>query len=394
MIYLIVTSVLLFYSLYMLASILFALLYKAPVYKNEIGKDHTILIFYPAYKADQKLVENLSYMRSQVATINAKFYVLSQDSKIEIDHELEAFSDYFDTKSFSHLKGNSYHHALEFAVTQIEKISKEDQINFDSILIMDPDNTMNLSSIKKLIQGRIHGADVVLSKRASISQNDSISLFDGLSERLNDYMLRRSKHVLGLTPELSGSGMLVETELFTKAILKLDKKAPGMDKQLLINMMFEREDLNIIFDEEAIVYDEKTTDPTSFNRQRLRWFGNQYYNAKKFTFQLISSGKLSLIDYAIVLCRPPRSFQIVGSSALVPLDLMMFYFNLIPFPILTISTFFLGLALVIFLNKESLLLQIIKMIFPMMKTSMINGITVLKSLKSDKEGSFIHTRNK
>ncbi len=394
MLYTILTSILLFYAIYTLALVLFALIYKPPFYTRESSKDYSLLIFYPAYKADKKLIENLNYMRSQVSMINAKFYVLSQDSDLEIDQELESFSDYFDSKSFSHLKGNSYHHALEFAVKQIELISKDNGINFDSILIMDPDNTMNSFSIRKLIQGRIHGSDVVLSKRASISQNDSISLFDGLSERLNDYMLRRSKHVLGLTPELSGSGMMVETELFTKAVLKLDKKAPGMDKQLLINMMFDRENLNITFDEEAIVYDEKTTDPNSFNRQRLRWFGNQYYNAKKFTIQLLSSGRLSLIDYAIVLCRPPRSFQMVGSFILIPIDLLLFYFNLIQFPLLTTSAVFLGLSLIIFLNKEGLLSQLLKLIFPMIKTSMINGLTVLKSLKSDNEGSFIHTRKK
>lgn len=378
----------------MFGTIIASLFYKAPSY-NALNKEkHSILIFYPAYKADLNLVRNISHMRNQIGNLDAKIYVLSQDSGTIIDEKLKSVSDYFDSKSFSSLKGNSYHHALEFAVNQISKYSSVRESKFDSVLIMDPDNTMESASIKRLIQGRLNGTDVALSKRASISQDESISLFDGLSERINDYMLRRAKQVLGLIPELSGSGMLLDTELFTKAVLKLDKKAPGMDKQLLINMMFGCENLNIIFDEKAIVYDEKTTDSASFNRQRLRWFGNQYYNAKKSGIKLLTSGKLSLIDYAVVLCRPPRSFQLVASIALAPIDLVLVYFSLIPLPFLTVSAVFLSLSLVIFLQKEGLLSQIVKMILPIVKTSMVNGFTVLKSLKSDTEGSFIHTRRK
>lgn len=394
MIYLIIASILLFYSVYMFGTIVASLFYKAPSYSSTKQEKHSVLIFYPAYKADLNLVRNISHMRNQILNLEAKIYVLSQDSGTIIGEKLKSVSDYFDSKSFSSLKGNSYHHALEYAVSQIGKFSNARENKFESVLIMDPDNTMGSESIKRLIQGRVNGANVALSKRASISQDESVSLFDGLSERINDYMLRRAKQVLRLTPELSGSGMMLETKLFTKAVLKLDKKAPGMDKQLLINMMFECENLNIIFDEKAVVYDEKTTDSASFNRQRLRWFGNQYYNAKKFGIKLLTSGKLSLMDYAVVLCRPPRSFQLVASVVFVPLDLVLFYFNLVPFPLLTTSTVFLGLSVVIFLQKEGLLSQIVKMIFPIVKTSMVNGLTVLKSLKPDTEGSFIHTRNK
>ncbi|GAB5409037.1 MAG: hypothetical protein BalsKO_14020 [Balneolaceae bacterium] len=394
MIYIVITSILLFYAVYMLINVIASLFYIAPTYKLSNEIKHSVLIFYPAYKAEEHVVKNIRYMKKQIKNFNAKIYVLSQDSDINIDDQLKDEAHYFDSKSFAALTGNSYHYALEYAVNRIAEYSSKQVNEFDSVLIMDPDNTMTAESVNRLIKGRLKGADVALAKRTSINEDGSISLFDGLSERINDYMLRRAKQVVGLMPELSGSGMMLEKELFTKAVLKLDKKAPGMDKQLLINMMFERKSLNIIFDEEAVVFDEKTTESASFNRQRLRWFGNQYYNAKKFGFKLITSGRLALVDYAIALWRPPRSFQLIGSIILLPIDLVLFYFNHIPAPILAISTFMLGLSMLLFLQNEGMLLHTLKRIVPMAKTSIANGFTGLKSLKSDNEGSFIHTRKK
>lgn len=169
---------------------------------------------------------------------------------------------------------------------------------------MDPDNYMSISSLKRLIEFRISGVDVAISRRKSYSKDTSTSLFDGMSERLNDYMFRRSKSMLGFHPELSGSGMLMDTNLFTQAVIKLDRKSPGMDKQLLIRMMLEKSDLKISYDEDAIVLDEKTEDSEAFNRQRMRWFGNQYYCAYTFGRKLLLSRKLSFVDYGISLWRP------------------------------------------------------------------------------------------
>ena len=392
MIYLIVSSIFLFYSVYMLFTITAALFYKAPVYKNQGIPKHSVLIFYPAYKPGKNLVENIRKVRKEVAGFDAKIYVLSQDGDEAVNAELRKKADYLDIKSFSNFEGNAYHHALEYAVNRIGEFAKESGRIFDSVLIMDPDNKIESSSFARLLKGREGGAQVVLSRRKSSNQKSSTSIFDGVSERINDHMLRRAKNVLKLTPELAGSGMMMETGLFTRAVLGLDKKAPGMDKQLLVNMMFECENLNILFDDEAIILDEKTENDASFNRQRLRWFGNQYYNAKKFGWKLLKSGKPGMIDYAIALWRLPRSFQVLLSGLLLPIDLLLFWSGVVAFPVFTLSSVFTGLSLLIFLNEEDLLKPVISNIIPLLKTSLVNGWLVLKSQSSSIKGTFIHTR--
>ena len=393
MIYLVLSVILLFYSFYMFSAMVAAMFYKPAEYPANTDFIHPVLVFYPAYKPDRNLIKNLAFMKKELIGLNASIYVLSQEGGAQINAEIKNLADYVDEKAFSHLNGNSYHHALEYAVNRISEFEKERGANFDSVLLMDPDNRMDAISVSRLIQGRKSGAHVVLSQRKSANAINATSIFDGLAERLNDYMFRRAKDVVKLTPELSGSGMLMETSLFKKAVIALDKKAPGMDKQLLINMMFGCESLLINYDEKAIVSDEKTTDAKSFNRQRLRWFGNQYYNAKKFGWKLITSGRKSLIDYAIVLFRPPRSFQILATMLFVPIDLAAFYFGMIVFPIVTISAIISACSVVLFLISEGRLKTVVKALPAMFLTSVVNGFTVLKSLKPGNQGSFIHTRN-
>jgi len=386
MMYTIIASIILFYSLYMLLTVGIGLLYTSPELKADVTK-HSVLVFYPMYKPTERAVENLLKQKKELHEVDARLFVLAQDADADIDEKLKTMADYFRSERFSHLDGNSYHHALEYAVKEIDDFDTK----FDSILLMDPDNYMNTNSLRRLIQSRISGSGVALSRRESYSKDTSTSLFDGMSERLNDYMFRRSKSLLGFHPELSGSGMLMKTDLFTEAVLQLDKKSPGMDKQLLIRMMFAKFDLEISYDEKAVVLDEKTEDAGAFNRQRMRWFGNQYYNAWKFGWKLITSNKSALVDYGISLWRPPRSFQLVGSVLFIPFDLLAFNLGWIHAPIMTISALLSVAAVGLFLLNEGMLSKVVVKSIPLIWTSLKNGYTALKGSFNSK-GSFIHTR--
>lgn len=386
MIYTIIASFILFYAFYMLLTVGIGLFYKSP--KLEVSNPkHSVLVFYPIYKPSDKVIANLKKQKIEFESLNAKVFVLSQEASRSREDELNKIADYFRSEKFSHLDGNSYHHALQYAVSEIKNIEKK----FDSILLMDPDNYMSISSLKRLIEFRISGVDVAISRRKSYSKDTSTSLFDGMSERLNDYMFRRSKSMLGFHPELSGSGMLMDTNLFTQAVIKLDRKSPGMDKQLLIRMMLEKSDLKISYDEDAIVLDEKTEDSEAFNRQRMRWFGNQYYCAYTFGRKLLLSRKLSFVDYGISLWRPPRSFQVVGSIILVPIDLVAYSLNWVQAPLISFSALISTVAIGLFLLNEGMMKKVISNILPLVLTSLKNGYTaIFSSLKTN--GSFIHTR--
>ena len=390
MIYVLISSYILFYAVFMLILVLFGTSYKKPKLTQDLtAHKHKLIVFFPVYKPSKKAVQTIRKQKKELSNLNAQLYVLSQDGKPEIDSELQEISDHFDTHSFASYKGNSYHHALEFAVDRMQLFGEE---KADSVLLLDPDNFVPKEGILQLINARTNGAHVAMGQRVSYSEDTSTSLFDGLSERLNDFMFRRAKSVLGLTPELSGSGMLVELTLFTNSVRKLDKIAPGMDKQLLINMMFEYERLSISYNENVVILDEKTEDDSAYNRQRLRWFGNQYYNAKKFGIRLLTSKNLSLIDYGITLWRPPRSFQIVLAVLFAPFDVWLFLSGFTVAPLILISAIISTSALAVFLNQIGALANVIKNIFPVLRTALTNGVTAAKSMRNKNEGTFIHTR--
>ncbi len=390
MIYLIITTVFFFYALYLLLNMAAALFYTKPKLPHR-GTEHCFLLFYPAYRPDKKFVQNLERMQEELQGLNAKLYVLSQEADESINQELKQIADYFDAATFSNGEGNAYHKALQFAVGQISRFSTRQQ-KIRSVLLMDPDNYTDRKSIERLLSAREEGADVVLSRRISISEEGQSSLFDGLSERINDYMMRRSKMVLGLLPELSGSGMMMDRKLFEQAVMKLDRKAPGMDKQLLINMMFSKQDLNIVFDEGALVYDEKTEDSDAFNRQRQRWFGNQYYNASVSGRQLFWSMRASMIDYAVALWRPPRSVQVLVSLLFAPIDLLLYLKGWIPAPLIAASALALIVALSVFLLNEGKWAHAFKKSLSMASISFLNAFSAFRSLLPGNSGRFIHTR--
>ena len=88
MIYVFITGIFLFYSLYTLILIISATFYKTPEYSDETSYGK-LLLFYPAYKPDKKFIENLRYMKEQVKSLNADLYVLSQDGHKDVnDHFL------------------------------------------------------------------------------------------------------------------------------------------------------------------------------------------------------------------------------------------------------------------------------------------------------------------
>ena len=141
-------------------------------------------------------------------------------------------------------------------------------------------------------------------------------------------MLRKGKCQLDGVLEVSGSAALVKTNLFKYAINNMDQDAPGYDKNFMVKLLSSPVKLKTKFDEALIVYEEKTAAVSNYKSQRLRWFGEQYYNAFFNLKTLLSAaflrGKLRSLDYWITLVRPPRSIQLVLSFLLMLFDVLDF----------------------------------------------------------------------
>lgn len=87
----------------------------------------------------------------------------------------------------------------------------------------------------------------------------------------------------------------------------------------------------------------------------------------------------------------PRSFQVVGSIILVPIDLVAYSLNWVQAPLISFSALISTVAIGLFLLNEGMMKKVISNILPLVLTSLKNGYTaIFSSLKTN--GSFIHTR--
>jgi len=390
-IYYFIAAYFLFYSAYTsLHIVLGQLFYKKPLATNLEQNQESVVVLFPAFKPDLGFPERLARMKKALDFPFVHFFVVLQQSTKEMEDAISLHSDLcIHVEKPIETSGNPYHSILRFSV------NKAKEFNPKHLLLLDMDNEIDTISFQRLLSFR-NEFDLIQAKRvAQSSKTNSISQFDSLSESLNDSMMRASRSILKAPIELSGSGFIADFELLSDAIHNLDSKAPGMDKNLLIQLLSLKPSIKMLFDEEAVVTDEKTTEIDSYSRQRTRWFGNQYYNARTQFFPLLRlalrSTRFGIADYGISLCRPPRSFQIIILFIGTLLEFVahfMGYSN--PFLFLIASVIYaFGLSLFLFKHRNQFSFS---SVFSMLSIALKNSFLALKSFSPSLKGTFLNTR--
>lgn len=376
-------------------ALLYAIYYAGLV---EVGMSHrakpnntdfqpNTLVVLPAYKPSQLFIQVLKQLEEALPN-DYSVLVLFQEANQEIVDQANAEFSQFDIQceSFSHLGGNSYQHALKYIATYASQIE-----NLQYVMLLDKDNLVTPTFFPELHHYGSSELDIIQGKRASLNSNGNIKFFDTISEILNDTMFRSAKCKLGLPLEISGSGALIKKDLFIHAILNLDPKAPGFDKNFMVNAILGQSNLKTQFVPTAILHEEKTSNLESYKNQRVRWFGEQYYNALINGPKLLASRKLMALDYFITLIRPPRSimFAILPLAAALEFTAMILgWSNSIYSIVAAVLVFVSSFGLV---AKHNLTGQAFKaaISFPALLISNIKS--VMGSLQKRNLGKFIHT---
>ncbi|MBT28914.1 MAG: hypothetical protein CMO01_04560 [Thalassobius sp.] len=333
----------LFYSFYWLfLSILGTIYSKTKRIKNDnLIEIKNLIILFPAYKPDLKLLEAVRASKAIKNHSKAKILVILQEDVNNIKEMLLSEGVTIIEKSFKNVQGNPYHEVLRFSST----ICKAK--NASHILLLDKDNIADCEFINNIISFGNPLADVWQGKRKALNQENNWSTYDSFSEKLNDMLLREAKQALKLPPELSGSAILFTSEIFDHAVNNLDTRAPGMDKNLLIQLLLSNRIISYV--PEAIVWEEKTASAEVLQTQRIRWFGNQYFNALYWGKALLKKQTSASLDYLITLYRPPRSIQIV----LLPIVMVLELLIIKSLGIFSYSFLFTVGGIVVFLLKEN-----------------------------------------
>ncbi|MBN8705702.1 MAG: glycosyltransferase [Bacteroidetes bacterium] len=390
-----------FYSFYWFLTVLLGSFYRYHDPRQIISpKAIEYLFILPAYKPNSlflKVIESVKVAAGE-NRIHQIFSLLQEPTEDMVKQVGQA-GIHVRNKSFSHFTGNPYHYALEFIISEIESGIKEGKWNPTHIVLLDKDNVLSSDFMDKIEPGVLGGYDLVQGKRLPFTTYNAAQSFDTIAESLNDIQFRAAKSCAGLGLEVSGSGLVMKYELFRSAILSLDKRSPGMDKNLMVNL--HKMGFSSLYVPTATLFEEKTDDMEIMQAQRTRWLGEQYYNGMNYGPELIWIGlkefRLSPIDFAVSILRPPRSVHVLLMPVLALAEMTDYIvgnsiFPTVPF--FTLGTILLFLSVVIFALATHSVHHLLRIIFKLPLFAIKNVSASFSGVSKKNRGKFIHTERK
>ncbi|ANQ52087.2 glycosyltransferase family 2 protein [Flammeovirga sp. MY04] len=392
--YLILGSFILFYCVYLMFTLIIGSLYKRKAKPQNISLDDRWIIYIPAYKANNTLIDALDAIEKYPPKVPYMTVVLFQhcDQKImNAAYERKIFAL---EKTFDSNLGNTYIQALKFTCDEIveEKVIAEFKANH--VILLDKDNVVSPTFFDEIELFRKEGFNYIQGKRSALNSQNAVASYDLISENLNNVSLRNYKSAMGWNPELTGSAFIVQIDWFIKGIKKLSLKNPGMDKNLFLEWLLDKEKLKGIYASDAIVYEEKTDDIEVLQQQRSRWFAEQYMTAFAFLPRLLKKIFFGLsieaLDYTISILRPPRSILMLLTPLLFIVEVI--FFN--QYQLFTYAFGCLILGATFFLSLNGLLPAFFQLMgrFPMLIWS--NCKSLFSIFQGKAKGNFIHTERK
>lgn len=150
---------------------------------------------------------------------------------------------------------------------------------YDAAVVFDIDNIASPDFLYRLNDHLQAGAKVVQGHRMAKNTETSIALLDAISEEINNHLFRKSQQVFHLSAAIIGSGMALEYQLFKETMMRIDAVG-GFDKEM--GLLLTQNCIHVDYAENAIIFDEKVSNPEVFKKQRKRWLSAQFSLFKKY----------------------------------------------------------------------------------------------------------------
>ncbi len=286
--------------------------------KIEVKKHNRFAILIPAYKHDEVILNTVEHCLNQNYPIEKFDVIIIADSlKQSTMAELLVMPIKLIPVQFEvSTKANSLNTALGLLPEDI----------YDYCLVLDVDNVMEQNFLEKM-NARLQNNEVILqAHRTAKNLNTPFAILDGISEEINNHIFRKGHVVLSVTSALSGSGQAMQFKYFKKAMEGIH--SPVEDKELEFFLV--RNQIKVIYENDALVYDEKVQDAQVFARQRRRWVASQFFDFNSILIEgianLILKGNIDFFDKAVQRILLPRVLLLGLSFFLAFLVLVPFSF--------------------------------------------------------------------
>lgn len=284
---------------------------------KQVKKFNRFAVLIPAYKSDEIILST------------AKESLLQSYSKEYYD--IIVIADSLKEESLDQLSNLD----IKLIPVQFEVSTKAKSINtalallpenYDYCCILDVDNIMEVDFLKK-INFRLQNDEVVLqAHRTAKNANTSFAVLDGISEEINNNIFRKGHIGLGVASALIGSGFVVKYNYCKKIMTGIESAVE--DKELEIILLKDKH--KILYESDALVFDEKVASSEVFMNQRRRWIASQFFDFNKILFdgiiELVVNKNFDFFDKAMQKILLPRVL-LIGISGLSTLTIFFSFFS-------------------------------------------------------------------
>lgn len=219
--------------------------------------------------------------------------------------------------------------------------------NHNVITIIDSDNLVEDNYLDNLNQFFKKGYMAIQGVRKARNLNTIYACLDEAGDIFYRFIDRKLLFEAGSSASLAGSGMAFTTEVYKECLKKLDISGAGFDKVLQYELVNRKQ--IIVFAQNAIVYDAKTTKSDQLVKQRARWI-NTWFKYWILAFKLFLTSIIkpnwNQFAFAVMLLRPPLFLLFFIAFLIIIIDIFVAPVFLIYWStmfILFISVFFIAL---------------------------------------------------
>jgi len=150
--------------------------------------------------------------------------------------------------------------------------------------------------------------------------NDSVfAKLDAAGNYFSNFVDRRMRMELGLSANIWGLGIAIETSLYKEVIYQ--NFLGGFDKKIQADIV--KLIPQLAYAEDAYVYDEKIDSGDAMETQRTRWI-NAYFKYFKYGWNVfvtgLKRGSFNLMFFGFNLLRPPLFLQLSGAIVFAVLN--------------------------------------------------------------------------
>jgi cellulose synthase/poly-beta-1,6-N-acetylglucosamine synthase-like glycosyltransferase len=265
----------------------------------ESGVLGSFVIYIPSYKEDSVIIDTaIAALSIDYPTHKRKIIVIADSLQPETLIKLRQLPIQVVEVSF---EKSTKAKALNVALLQTLD-------NYDYALVLDADNVCAKDYLYKMNDVLQTGFKVVQGRRVAKNTNTTYALLDAISEGINNHIFRKAHRALGLSCAIIGSGMALSYSLF-KAILPEITAVGGFDKEMELRLLRRR--IKFGYAENALVYDEKTTQQSTLANQRRRWLSAQLHYMQRYLgdgFVQLFKGNIDFFDKVMQTILLPRIF--------------------------------------------------------------------------------------